>query len=290
MSHNLPTARAQDFTLSSHRVLALQGRDAVSFAQGQFMNDVALLGDGQWQWNGWLTPKGRVIAVFALLRRDAQALWMVLGDVDPAALAPQLQRYVFRSQVSLLARDDLVVQGAFATPAVARGAEAAYGNSSVELDFSGNGGPRCLRVGVMQGAALQSDVSRWRMFDLEHGLPRLPADQAGLWTPQQLSLDRLNAYSLKKGCYPGQEIVARTHYLGKAKRSIARLQGPGLIQGVEITSSDPQDDAPVQAIGRVVCAEGDEGLAVLPLDAGNGPFRADGKPCVRLPLLGGLAR
>ena len=62
-------------------------------------------------------------------------------------------------------------------------------------------------------------------FDLEHGLPRLPASQAEHWTPQQLSLERLGAFSVKKGCYPGQEIVARTHFLGKAKRGLALLEG-----------------------------------------------------------------
>ena len=62
---------------------------------------------------------------------------------------------------------------------------------------------------------------------MRHGLPRLPASQREQWTPQQLALDRLAAYSVKKGCYPGQEIVARTHFLGKAKRSLQCFSAGG---------------------------------------------------------------
>ena len=101
--HDKPQAApAHEFALPGHAVLALSGRDAVGFAQAQFMNDVTVLADGQWQWNGWLTPKGRVIALFALLRVDAETLWLVLlPEVDAAALAARLQRFVFRSKVTL---------------------------------------------------------------------------------------------------------------------------------------------------------------------------------------------
>src|SRR3546814_8275618 len=79
-----------------------------------------------------------------------------------------------------------------------------------------------------------------------------------------LSLDRLAAYSVKKGCYPGQEIVARTHYLGQAKRSLVRLRSSAtLAAGDEVTADN-------RALGSVVCAErsddGWQALAVLPSD------------------------
>ena len=287
MSHNLQAAAAQDFALPDHHVLALQGRHAVAFAQAQFMNDVALLGDGQWQWNGWLTPKGRVVALFALLRRDAETLWLLLPDTEPATLASQLKRYVFRSNVAFHVRDDLLVSGAFAPPVQARNAASAETDDGVELDLSGAGGPRRLRVGGVRTNVDQRELSRWRLFDLQHGLPRLAQDQVEQWTPQQLSLERLKAYSVKKGCYPGQEIVARTHFLGKAKRGLMRLQGAGVGALGEVMAGD---DADARAVGRMVCAEGNEGLAVLPLEAGYGAFTTGGQPCACLPLLDGLAR
>ena len=118
MSHNRNDVATPDFTLPGHSILSLHGADAVAFAQSQFMNDVAALADGQWQWNGWLTPKGRVIALFALLRLDAQTLWLLLPDVAADALVPLLQRYVFRSKL-VLQSIDTAVSANFCAPLLA---------------------------------------------------------------------------------------------------------------------------------------------------------------------------
>jgi folate-binding protein YgfZ len=289
MSHNPHATTAQQFQLPGHQLLSLAGRDALAFAQAQFMNDVAALPAGHWQWNGWLTPKGRLVALFALLRLDDATLWLLLPDADAATLAAQLQRFVFRSKVSL-SQPALQVAGRFAEPAQASGAQFARGqDGSIELDMGGDGGPRTLRIAQ---AAMPEDadaLARWHAADLAHGLPRLDAGQAEAWTPQQLSLDRLHAYSVKKGCYPGQEIVARTHFLGQAKRGLVRLRGTGVGAMGEVFEALPEP-AGARALGRIACTTGDEALAVMPLDAGDGPFAAGGQPCVRLPLLGGLAR
>ncbi len=292
MSHN-PQNAAREFRLPGHDVLAITGRDAVAFAQAQFMNDVAALGDGRWQWNGWLTPKGRIIALFALLRLDAEALWLLLPDAGASELATQLQRFVFRSKVKLEARDDLHALGQFARPTNAAGSNAAPCADGMELDFGGDGGPRCLRITSVEAAPDASLAARWRAFDLQHGLPRLHADQTEAWTPQQLSLDRLRAFSVKKGCYPGQEIVARTHFLGQVKRGVMRLQGSGVSTIGDVMAGAPVDPdalASLRAAGKLICAEGDEGLAVMPIDAGDGPFSTANQECTRLPLLDGLAR
>lgn len=292
MSDNPHPAPAQDFRLPGHDVLALAGRDAVAFAQAQFMNDVAALGDGEWQWNGWLTPKGRVIALFALLRIHAETLWLVLPDVDAGKLATQLQRFVFRSKLKLEPRADLNAVGAFAPAVAASGSISSTVDGAIELDLSADGGARRLRITTADSASDDALASRWRAFDLAHGLPRLDADQADAWTPQQLSLDRLRAFSVKKGCYPGQEIVARTHFLGKVKRELVRLQGAGVGELDEVMEGEPvgSDSQTVRPIGQLICAEADEGLAVMPLDAGDGPFASGNLPCTRLPLLDGLAR
>lgn len=293
MSHNPQTASTREFRLPGHDVLALTGRESIAFAQAQFMNDVAALGDGQWHWNGWLTPKGRVIALFALLRRDAETLWLLLPDADVAGLATKLQRFVFRSKVRIEPRADLAAIGRFRSPATASGSTATPSDDGMELDFGGDGGPRCLRVTTTDAAADETLAAQWRAFDLQHGLPRLGADQVEAWTPQQLSLDRLRAFSVKKGCYPGQEIVARTHFLGQVKRGLMRLQGAGVGNLGDVMADVPVDadqGAPMRVIGKLICAEGDEGLAVMPIDAGDGPFSTDGQPCTRLPLLDAFAR
>lgn len=269
----MPDKPNSPFTLAGHHVMALHGPDAVRFAHAQFMSDVAGLADGHWHWSGWLTPKGRVLALFALLRLDAEHVWLVLPDADPDDLALQLRRFVFRSKVAVAPRPDLQVGGAFAAPLQARSAVLAGSqDAGFELDMGGDGCARVLRVGRAAHAPAHGTLhARWRMADLEHGLPRLDASQSGEWTPQMLSLQRLRAFSVKKGCYPGQEIVARTHFLGKSKRELVLLaQDAPFAVGVDDVVS--------------AAADGDRhfALAVRPLERGPDPRER--------PLLGGLAR
>jgi folate-binding protein YgfZ len=284
MPDNPQPAPAAEYLLPGHRVLALSGRDAAAFAQAQFMNDVAGLAIGQWQWNGWLTPKGRLVALFALLRREEQTLWLLLPDADPVELAAALQRFVFRSKVAIEGRADLVVSGSFSQPVSASHAQiAGIESDRIELDMGAAGGPRALRIGADAGATWDGS-ERWAAFDLEHGLPRLPPSQAQQWTPQQLSLDRLRAYSVKKGCYPGQEIVARTHFLGQAKRGLALFEaGSAMSVGGEVRDGE-------RAMGTIVSASGHRVLAVLPLEHAAVALHADGIALQELPLLDGLER
>lgn len=289
----MPDKPSPVFALAGQRLLALEGPDAVRFAHAQFMSDVAGLADGQWQWSGWLAPKGRVLALFALLRLDAQRVWLLLPDADPEALALQLRRFLFRSKVTIAERTDLVVSGAFVADAQARGASIAMRDAdSLALDFGGDGGARTLSIAPprveIPRATEPGDVAgddAWRAFDLAHGLPRLGDDQLDRWTPQQLSLDRLRAYSVKKGCYPGQEIVARTHFLGQAKRGLVLLEGdapfaPGGAVHVGAAAS-----------GNVICTAGTLALAVLPLERDPAaPITVDGTVVRQRPLQDGLAR
>ena len=289
MDDNLPPAQAAAFALPGQSILAIEGPDAARFAQAQFMSDVASLADGSWQWSGWLTPKGRVIALFAVLRFDAGHVWLLVPDADIEALRASLQRFVFRTKLTLRVRDERFLSGTFASPSMAAGARfAESADGVIELDLGTTETPRTLSVrgdpaGIDDGA-----TAKWNAFDLAHGLPRLAVSQAEHWTPQQLSLDRLQAYSVKKGCYPGQEIVARTHFLGQAKRGLVLFDADVAITvGSEVRDGE-------RAIGSVVSAvSGDEGnrmLAVLPLDHASTGLTADGVPLRPQPLLGGLER
>jgi hypothetical protein len=289
--HDNPQAfPGRNFALADHRVIALSGRDASVFAQAQFMNDLTLLAPGRWQWSGWLTPKGRVIALFALLKFDDEALWLLLPDADPVTLAAALQRFVFRAKVAIAVRDDLRVEGVFAPPQQARGNDLSGDTrSGVELDFGADGGPRTLRI--LPASTAEHDpvwAARWMAFDLEHGWPRLPSSQTDHWTPQQLSLERLNAFSVKKGCYPGQEIVARTHFLGKVKRGLALVEGTAAMHaGDDLRAGE-------QALGHLV-ASADDGdrhlaLAVVPLERESIALHAGTVDAREVPLGEGLAR
>lgn len=280
------------FALPDHAVLALEGRDAAAFAQAQLMNDVMAVEEGRWQWNGWLTPKGRVIALFALLRPTPDTVWLLVPDADPAEIAERLRRFVFRSKLTIAVRTDLQVSGRFAA---ARDGDGGSGDAdrpcddrrdgilvlpdgSRVLDLGGDGGPRSLRISTEAASEAPGALAEWRRFDLAHGWPRLDASQREQWTPQQLSLDRVRAFSVKKGCYPGQEIVARTHFLGQAKRGLCLVETDSPMQtGQALDAGDAADAA---VAGTVVCAEGHLALAVLPLQPNATGKADDGQPDV----------
>lgn len=288
MSDKPNATNGEYFAIPGWSVVALRGADASRFAQAQFMGDVAALAPGHWHWNGWLTPKGRVIALFALLRLDEASLLLLLADAEPAGFVAALSRFVFRSKLEVAREPELHVAGRFSASGAARGAAVAGSDpvSGFELDFGGDGAARTLRISRATAPDDDAAGARWRACDLAHGLPRLDPAQAQQWTPQQLSLERLRAYSVKKGCYPGQEIVARTHFLGQAKRGLMRLAGEAVLPGGDVTAAA----APDRALGQAICTAGNEALAVMPLDAGAGPFLVAGTPCRPLPLLDGLAR
>lgn len=278
--------RSDEFASPGYRAITLEGRDAEAFAHAQFMSDVKSLGYGEWQWSGWLTPKGRVIALFALLKLSEERIGLLLLDAEPEAFGTMLRRYVFRSKVAILVQEHLRVCGSFLTPSEAAGnVVAGDWDRGIELDLGGHGGARTLRIVANTGAPANAEaLARWSAFDLEHGLPRLPPSQLEQWTPQMLSLERLRAFSVKKGCYPGQEIVARTHFLGQAKRGLALFEAETPIApGSEVRAGE-------RALGTVISSEATLALAVLPLERGATALLAEGVLLRERPLLGGLAR
>lgn len=294
MPDNLPPAFVAYPRLPGHQLLSLQGVDAVAFAHAQFSSDVTALPLLHWQWSAWLSAKGRTLAVFQLLRLADDHVLLVFADGDADAIASQLQRFVFRRKVKLQVHADLAVAAAFTAPEAATGAAIALaGSHGWELDLGSDALPRTLRIGPVEAfeAFPASDQAgdaafalAWRQADLRFGLPRLEASQREVWTPQQLGLDRLNGYSVKKGCYPGQEIVARTHFLGKAKRAVQLLHTAAPAQAGDGVQQDGV------ALGTLASVAGDLALAVLPLETGDSELQVGGAVAQRMPLLDGLAR
>lgn len=279
--------------LPGYSILAIEGPDSAAFLQAQTMNDVSALAPGSWQWNGWLNAKGRVIALFALLRAEPGLFLALLPDFAAPDLRDRLQRYVFRSKVSLRHAEEFSCASVFRADApVGNSRDLAIGNrqSGWQLDMSGDASTRHLLVLPSDDAALAPpdfvSHARWFDLDLAHGLPRLGPDEVEAWTPQMLSLDRLRAFSLKKGCYPGQEIVARTHYLGKARRGLARFAGVSLDYGMAL--SNPQNEQVGQLIS--VSPDRSQALAVVHLDHADQLIHAGEKAVTALTLLTGLQR
>lgn len=240
------------FDLTNVTVLGILGPDAVSFANSQFMNDVTVLRDGEWQWNGWLNTKGRVLCLFALVRISENELLVILPDYPAAQLGAALMKLVFRAKVQMGVWSELHASGYFAlVPFVAPNQLLGdFTERDIALDMGSSEHPRVLRLSTVKAPDDENAAAEWRVQDLRFGLPRIDPSLEHSWTPQQLSLQNLRAFSVKKGCYPGQEIVARTHFLGKSKRDLVLLRNSEITEGL-VCSATADGETFSQIVARI---------------------------------------
>jgi tRNA-modifying protein YgfZ len=221
------------------QLLEIAGVDAIAFAHAQFCNDVIALPVGCWQWNAWLSPQGRVRYFFVLLRDAEDRLRLLLRGGDAEVMRTALARFVFRAKLSLRTIVDTQVLGCDEAETLTRLARLPVGNKlmrhgdSVGLMLPGSS-PRWLLLRAPAApatAAIAADMiasaealNRWRLDDIRVGLPELAPALEDQLLPNWLGLGRLQAISVSKGCYPGQEIMARLHFKGGNKRGLYRLQ------------------------------------------------------------------
>ncbi|MCK7592948.1 YgfZ/GcvT domain-containing protein [Pseudomarimonas salicorniae] len=191
--------------------LLVDGPEAQAFLQRQCTSDLRVLDvDGAAQWSALLSAKGRVLFLFRLLRQAADRFLLIAPGALRGELEAELRRYVFRSKLVLRSpKEPLAVALSPESPASAQAWDADRWILPGSIPDEG-------------AAALDAD---WQHLDTLRGIPRIDVALRDRFTPHMLSLQRLQAFSLKKGCYPGQEIVARTHYLGQQKRELLRLVG-----------------------------------------------------------------
>lgn len=194
-------------TSFSAQTLLLEGPDALAFAHAQFSSDVAALAVGRWQFSAWLDAQGRVRALFHLARLDEQRLLLLLRGGEAEALRAALQRYVFRMQLAVrISPWHAIVTGAATPMGVAQ-----LGDDGVSLGC----GDHALHLRIDD-----NDDDHWQTLQQSSGWPWLPASTLGTLLPPALSLHRLHAVAVDKGCYPGQEIVSRLHWRGGHKRQL----------------------------------------------------------------------
>lgn len=193
------------------QLVCVEGEDNKSFLQGQLSNDIHALNDG-WQFSAYCTPKGRCLAVFLIWEHDNKVFMLIENSLKDSVLK-RLRMYVMRSKAvftEIAAR----ISGEFGTR-----------NDRYEHEFLDHQhhlyfGERCLHIDLGDDEARDGipEGRKWLTADVLEGLPRVTEASSELFIPQMLNLDILNGISFKKGCYTGQEIVARMHYLGKLKQ------------------------------------------------------------------------
>jgi folate-binding protein YgfZ len=218
-------------------VVSVRGADALPFLHSQFAADLHPLGDGQLRWSALLNPQGRVLFVVAAIRVAADDWRLLVPFSRGSELVEALRRFVFRRKV-LLSNESAI--------------HATLGDAGWDSGIAG--GALAL---TEQAADACTDAALDRF--VAAGLALIDATASGRHLAHALRLDRFDAFSVKKGCYPGQEIVARTHFLGRNKRVPVLLEAGG---NADWRSGDVLHDGDGD-VGEIVCAGRTLALAVL---------------------------
>jgi hypothetical protein len=257
-------------------VLRFSGPDAEQFLQGQLSNDTRPLAQGKSVFGAYSTPQGRVLALIYLLPH-ASGLLGVLPKELITGTAERLRKFVLRAKVKIEdASEALALAGAsepawLESHALPRPQKGAYAQSGeVGVMHLGKDASRFLLVAppaTLAALKLTGSAERaWRLADIRAGLPQVYEATREAFVAQMLNLDLVDGISFSKGCYTGQEIIARTQHLGRIKRRMYRLQLPqGEWQvGQSVKLSDGRSGKLTEVIAGETHAEA---LAVLNVDS-----------------------
>jgi len=271
-------------------VLDFSGDDSQSFLQGQVTCDVNSLAIGSSTYGGYCSANGRLLTDFLLWRRPTGYRMVLAGSIAGYARKRLLQ-YVLRAKVKIAdPSDELVLLGA-AGNAASAALDAVFGEIPREVHRVQQGEhgasvitlsaarflivatpAHALRIQAgLTGALRPVGAPCWEWLDIRSGFPWITERTQEQFVPQMVNLELVGGVSFQKGCYPGQEIVARTQYRGKLKRRmfLANVAAePSPAAGDELFS----DDLPDQACGMVINAQrsplgGYDLLAVVPIES-----------------------
>jgi folate-binding protein YgfZ len=271
------TAATDNFVapLSDLGLISLSGEDAASFLHNQITNDVEKLDLNSARLAGYCTPKGRLLATF-LMWKDSQQIVLQLPRTLQAAIQKRLQMFVLRAKVKLNDDSSQRVALGLAGPLAAEALQSWFAEVPAQAYAkTDNQYGTLIRLAdsrqlpryqwittAEQAIAAWPLLTRtltpaatqiWRLSDIHAGVPVITTATQEQFVPQMINFELIGGVNFKKGCYPGQEIVARSQYLGKLKRrSVLALVDDASVQaGSEVFSSED----PGQPCGMVVNAE-----------------------------------
>lgn len=264
-------------------LIEASGEEAKTFLHGQFTNDVNHLAEGLAQHAGWCNAKGRMQASFLIWRTSDSYQLALAADLQEAA-QKRLQMFVLRAKVKLTSQTDntlllglsgpqaeeTLTDAALPCPAEPMSTAFSDGVTVIRLDTSRFiiALPETAKAALWQKLTVKArpaGVPVWRWLDIQAGFPLVTLATKEEFVPQMADFEKIGGVSFHKGCYPGQEIVARTQYLGKVKRHLYRLTSQ---QALKAGDSLHSPDNPDQACGMVMTAApspagGYEALAVV---------------------------
>ena len=257
-------------------VIAARGPDTRRFLNGQLSQDLSTLADDRAVRAGLHTPQGRVLAILLVLPQGNEDLLLVLPRERIASTLALLQRYVLRAKVKL--SDDSAlwsIEGGWPpNPSGDSGSIWSYATDGRWLRVVRRDEPLADAQLADQQVA-EPSLDAWQLADIHAGLPMITEATAGEFVAQMLNLDLLEAISFTKGCYTGQEVIARAHYRGRVKRRLQRFDSSMVASGelapaASITLHDGRNAQVVQAAKND--AGGTEFLAVTTFDLPSLPL------------------
>lgn len=230
--------------LTAYGLLAVQGPDSAKFLQGQLTCDVQMAGDRASIPGAYCSQKGRMLSSFQLLQREESHYWLRMRADLLENTARTLGKFIVFSKAKLAVRDDMVGFGLHgseaaallrslfgAAPAGQNGTLVAAETLLLQRDAEGRRFecwlPASAAAELWQRCAAQctaAGTDYWRWLTIRTGFGEVSAATAELFIPQMLNYHLNGAVSFKKGCYTGQEIIARTHYRGQVKRHVQFAQ------------------------------------------------------------------
>ena len=259
--------------LSPLSLIRVSGDQSQSFLQGQFSNDINILDKNHCQLHAYCNPKGRTLAIIRIVRQEVRqdkGFWMIVPKDISESLISRLKMFVMRAKVDIQLDTEHGLLGMVG--------KAPHVDLTVDftVDFTDfkyrvdSVVPRHLIITRFKDTVARDTAAYletgsnslyhsdlWRWLDIQSGIPQVYAQTVGVFIPQTINLELVDGISFNKGCFPGQEIVARIKYLGKPKQRlvIAEVESNScILPGDEIYSPAQSGQRSGQKSGLVVDA------------------------------------
>ena len=257
--------------LSDFGLIQFAGEDTQTFLQGQLTNDVRKVTPTNSQYSGYCSPKGRMLASFLLWQNNTGYIMQLPAELRES-VQKRLTMYVLRSKVKVSDISDEFVRLGISGSNALEILQKHYGDApqtaheiktlgaDTVINLPGNrfeilttpdNAPKLWDALRQNCTPVGSDA--WEWLEIQAGVPRITAGTQEQFVPQMVNFEAIGGVSFQKGCYPGQEIVARTQYLGKLKRRMyrAHIESGTPVAGDELYSQEMEG----QATGMVVNAQ-----------------------------------
>ena len=229
--------------LSQFGLISVEGEDAESFLQNQFSNDIRLVSETQSQLSAYCSPKGRMLAGFLVYKRESAYFLRLPANILEPTLK-RLKMFVLRSQVNLENVSEQQIRLGIAGPESTGLLQSEFENIPTETNqvvhtdkisiirlagpvprFELHGDLDSMKNLFEQLRKKSNPIGMhaWQWLAIKAGIPEIYPQTIEAFIPQMVNFSALDGINFKKGCYPGQEVVARMHYLGKLKRRMYLL-------------------------------------------------------------------